>query len=279
GKRQSGTVSSLTDANRSDCVAAMQGFWQDVYKPGDNHAVLSGLENLCAALARACDGYAQKIDDAHSKIKDAMIGAAAAIFGTSLLGLLGSIFTAGISDEAAAGADVAEAEAILGPVVEEAVTATETEVAAAIAEDLVPAVDTAATEAPTVTTVEAETSEVETAFDEELAATEGKPPPDPEQIPTPGGRPGTLDDLNPQQLSNYKRYLSKIPKNARGDVRIEILDDGGVRLSADSAAQNIPGSFARYIKILDSDGKTAQYVKDTYDAAGKLVHSKDKMPP
>ncbi len=38
----------------------------------------------------------------------------------------------------------------------------------------------------------------------------------------------------------------------------------------------MPGSYAEYIKILDKEGETVQYVKDIYAPDGTIVHSKVK---
>lgn len=84
-------------------------------------------------------------------------------------------------------------------------------------------------------------------------------------------------DLSAEQAANYARYTRKLPSGA-GDTTIERLPDGSVRFSTDVPGR-VPGSYARYIKTVDSSGNTVAYVKDTYDPAGKLVSSKDKFGP
>lgn len=86
----------------------------------------------------------------------------------------------------------------------------------------------------------------------------------------------SVDDLSPQQAANYTRYEKKLPSKHE-PVRVENLPDGSVRMSAKVPADNIPGSYAEYIKVVDKDGNTVQYVKDTYGPDGQLIHSKPKM--
>ncbi|MGH3819110.1 MAG: hypothetical protein ACRDRE_15425, partial [Pseudonocardiaceae bacterium] len=75
--------------------------------------------------------------------------------------------------------------------------------------------------------------------------------------------------------ANYERYVKKLPAKNEG-VDVELLDNGGVRLSSKVPANNVPGSYAEYIKILDKEGETVQYVKDIYAPDGTIVHSKVK---
>lgn len=83
-------------------------------------------------------------------------------------------------------------------------------------------------------------------------------------------------ELSVAQASNYARYVRKLPAGA-GTVKIIRLADGSVRFSADVPGR-VPGSFARYIKIVDASGRTTGYVKETYDPTGTLVGSKIKFP-
>ncbi|QIZ36212.1 hypothetical protein FDZ84_17905 [Saccharopolyspora sp. ASAGF58] len=84
-----------------------------------------------------------------------------------------------------------------------------------------------------------------------------------------------MEDLTPEQAANYKGYVKKLP--AKSDpVQIEILEDGGARMSAKVPSNNIPGSYADYVKIIDRNGNTVQYVKNTYAPDGSIVHSKVK---
>ncbi|MEV0702697.1 hypothetical protein AB0I53_32910 [Saccharopolyspora sp. NPDC050389] len=97
----------------------------------------------------------------------------------------------------------------------------------------------------------------------------------PGEVPTPRGRPGTVEDLTPEQAANYKRYVKKLPAKSE-PVQIEILEDGGVRMSAKVPSNNIPGSYADCVKIIDRNGNTVQYVKNTYAPDSSIVHSKMK---
>ncbi len=102
-------------------------------------------------------------------MKWALAGAGIAIGITTIVGAAATIFTFGASDAGAAAADVAEAAAILAPEADAAAAAIESGTAAAVAADLVAAVETAAVDTPAVDITEAETTEVEQALDEELA--------------------------------------------------------------------------------------------------------------
>jgi hypothetical protein len=109
----------------------------------------------------------------------------------------------------------------------------------------------------------------------ESPSTSGDTPARPPINTPPRGDPGTINDLNPEQASNYKRYTAKLPAKAE-DVEVEKLPDDSVRLSARVPANNIPGSYAEYIKVIDKSGNTIQYVKDTYAPDGTVIHSKIK---
>lgn len=175
--RANGAMTGLTSASDDDSSKAINDFWGDVYRAGDPRTVLAGMHQICKALGDACDKYAKSVDDAHGKMKNALIGAGIAIGLTTVVGVALTIFTGGGSDAAAGAADAAEAEAILGPIAEETVATVGTEVAAAVSEDLVSTVEAAAADAPTVEAVEAETSEIEGALDEEMADAEVDPDP------------------------------------------------------------------------------------------------------
>jgi len=82
--------------------------------------------------------------------------------------------------------------------------------------------------------------------------------------------------LNPQQVKNLARFNKKKPANST-DTVIRDLPGGGKAFQADSAARNIPGSFARFEKQIDSAGKTTQFTKTTFGPKGEIVHVKDKI--
>lgn len=63
-----------------------------------------------------------------------------------------------------------------------------------------------------------------------------------------------------------------------GEPQVVRPPDGSVRFSTDVPGR-VPDSYARYIKTVDSSGRTTGYVKETYDPTGALVHSKDKFGP
>jgi SPP1 gp7 family putative phage head morphogenesis protein len=81
--------------------------------------------------------------------------------------------------------------------------------------------------------------------------------------------------LNTAQANNLIRFDRKLPKDAG---KIEILNAGtGKKIfQADVPARNIPGSYARYQKIIDKSGNTLSYTKTTYAPDGKIIHVKVK---
>lgn len=92
-----------------------------------------------------------------------------------------------------------------------------------------------------------------------------------------GARAGrVLRGITEAQSRNLERFRSKLPSGA-GTVKVEMTANGGVKFSADVPARNIPGSFARYVKDVDRNGKTINYVKITYDANGRVLHVKPKF--
>jgi hypothetical protein len=269
-----GAVVGITDYNNAEDITQMEAFWNTLAKPGDKKAILTGLHDACDSIAKACDAYAQAIDDARSNLKTALAEAGIAVAFTTIIGILATPFTLGGSDAAAGAADAAEVAAIAGPLVEEFETTVAAEVGEAIAEDVAIDLETTAEAVPDIETAEAEAEDVDATVEEELEQTETESGGE-REIPTPHGRAGTVDDLNPQQVANYKRYVKKLPAKAE-PTQIEVLEDGGIRMSSRVPANNIPGSYADYVKIIDENGDTVQYVKNTYDASGKLVHSKVK---
>jgi RHS repeat-associated protein len=86
-----------------------------------------------------------------------------------------------------------------------------------------------------------------------------------------------LESLSPEQQANYGRYVQKLPSGA-GDASVTRLPNGDVRFASDVPGR-VPGSYARYIKTVNSSGDTIGYVKETYDPAGDLVSSKNKFGP
>ncbi len=87
-----------------------------------------------------------------------------------------------------------------------------------------------------------------------------------------------LDDgqtLTAEQANNLRRFDAKLPKDAQ---TIQILSGpNGQRIfRSDVPARNIPGSFARYEKVVDTSGNTLSYTKTTYAPDGSIVHIKAK---
>lgn len=81
--------------------------------------------------------------------------------------------------------------------------------------------------------------------------------------------------LTISQAKNLRRFDQKLPKKAD---KIQILrSKNGQRIfRADVPANHIPGSFARYEKIVDKTGNTISYTKTTYGPKGEVIHVKIK---
>jgi hypothetical protein len=87
--------------------------------------------------------------------------------------------------------------------------------------------------------------------------------------------PSTVS-ITSQQQQNVSRFTSKLPVNAKDTVSIKALPNDGIAAQATSAGR-VPGSSAVYEKQIDSNGKTMQYTKTTYDPKGNIVNVKDKI--
>lgn len=233
-------ITGLAAVQDDDSSKAINEFWATVYQAEDPKTVLAGMHKICQALGDACDKYAATVDSIHSKMKHALVGAGIAIGFTTALGILLTPFTFGGSDAGAGAADAAEAAAILGPIAEEAVTTVATETAAAIGEDLVAVVETAAEEAPTVEAVEADTTEIEGALDKEMAETEGEKTP---EVETGDGRySGNLAKVNKPDPD-----ADALAERMGGESRVKFENDPDGRefdaVSDDYVGQAKPANF------------------------------------
>jgi hypothetical protein len=178
----SGAVNSVTEANNTACLEAMNEFWDSL--GGVSDSLFVQLIAACESLASACEAYAGAIDKARHDLKVALAEIGVAVALTTVAGILLTVFTGGGSDAAAGAADAAEVAAIAEPVIEGFEAEVAAEVDSAIAADVAAALDSVAAEAPTVEAVEAETTEVDSAVEQELADAEGLPEPPEEPVPT-----------------------------------------------------------------------------------------------
>jgi hypothetical protein len=175
--RATSTLASLESDD--DTTQAIGGFWAQIYSPGNNKTVLAGAHQICQSLGDACNRYADAIDSKRSDVKGKLIGAGIAVGVTTIIGILGTVFTAGGSDAGAGIADEAEVAAIVGDVAADTSVAVEADVGAVVGGDLVATVEAAADDVPAVETAAAETSEVqgdiEGSLDKAMADAEGDP--------------------------------------------------------------------------------------------------------
>ncbi len=167
-------VASLSGLESGDdTAAAISSFVSQIYTPGDNSTVLAGTAQICKSIGDACDQYASAVDSKRSDVKNALLGAGIAVGVTTIIGVLGTIFTGGGSDAAAGAADAAEVEAIVGDVAAEVSATVESDLSATVGPDLVATVEAAADNAPAVQMASAETTavqgEVEGALDKAMA--------------------------------------------------------------------------------------------------------------
>ena len=162
-----------------DTTQAINGFWSQVYSPGDARTVLAGTQQICQSLGDACSRYADAVDSKRSDVQSKLIGAGILVGITSILGILGTVFSGGGSDAAAGVADEAEVAAIVGDVAADTSATVEADLGATIGGDLVATVEAAAEDAPAVETAEAETTQVEGdvegSLDKAMADAEGDP--------------------------------------------------------------------------------------------------------
>lgn len=83
------------------------------------------------------------------------------------------------------------------------------------------------------------------------------------------------ETLTESQVANLKRFDKKLPKDAQ-EIQILKASKGARIFRADVPARNIPGSFARYEKVIDAEGNTLSYTKTTFAPDGTIVHVKIK---
>ncbi len=84
------------------------------------------------------------------------------------------------------------------------------------------------------------------------------------------------DTLTPAQTRNLERFDKKLPKDAQA-ITVERGANGQRIFRADVPARNIPGSFARYEKVVDRTGNTVSYTKTTYGPNGEIIGVKVKF--
>jgi hypothetical protein len=241
-------VQGMTDSNNTECLQAMNEFWDSLAKSGDDKALFTGLQDTCGKIAAACDGYASAIDKAHHDLKVALAEIGVAVVLTTAVGVVLSVFTFGGSDVAAGAADAAEVAAIAEPVVAEFEAAVTAEVESAIAVDVAESLVVAAADAPTIEAVEAETAELDATVEDELAEAEGKPPEEPvppgdqaaadilEPDGEPIGEPGRSPDvrvMDEQQLEQTWQKLvdeygpAEVTETPKGNIEYVRTPDGG----------------------------------------------------
>ena len=85
------------------------------------------------------------------------------------------------------------------------------------------------------------------------------------------------EDLSGSTLSNYNRFVKNLPGAAESPT-ITKLPGGAVEFSAKVPANNIPGSYATYTKVVGPDGVTTSFIKTTVAPDGSIVSVKQKFP-
>ncbi|MGH3624105.1 MAG: hypothetical protein ACRDQ5_20315 [Sciscionella sp.] len=269
-----GAVRSITESNSTECLDAMESFWNSLAKQGDKKAILTALHDACDGLGNACDKYAQAIDDAHSKLKGALIGAGIAVGLTTIAGILLTPFTGGGSDVGAAAADSAEVAAIAGPIVEEFEATVLADVDAAVSADLAVDLEATAEAVPDIEAAEADLEDVDATVDKELTDSEGKTP---QEKTDPGGEPTELDrtdatDFRSDQSAakHYSKHGSdfgatsqqEYTQGARDFLRSAEENNSPARVDADGRIR-VYDPQTNTFGVYDSDGTIVSYYKPT----------------
>jgi len=82
-------------------------------------------------------------------------------------------------------------------------------------------------------------------------------------------------DSLPKCIQSGAKSFFKGSSNKYSDYSVCSTQDGGYLLSMTKPG-NVPGSYAVYYRVMDSQGTTLRVYKETYDPNGNLVHSKEK---
>ena len=90
-----------------------------------------------------------------------------------------------------------------------------------------------------------------------------------------GPDPISIDDLTPEQRSNYNRYIKKLPSAAEETVITR--GAGGAVQFETRVPGRVPNSYALYTKSVGPDGATFGYNKTTVVPDGSVAHVKDKF--
>jgi hypothetical protein len=76
--------------------------------------------------------------------------------------------------------------------------------------------------------------------------------------------------------SNYGRFVSKMPANAKSSATFKQLKGGNYLFEATSPGK-VPGSRALYQKWVNPQGKTFKMIKTTFGPDGSIIHVKTKF--
>lgn len=76
--------------------------------------------------------------------------------------------------------------------------------------------------------------------------------------------------------SNYGRFVSKMPANAKSSASFQLLEDGNYLFQATSPGK-VPGSSALYQKWVNPQGETFNMIKTTFAPDGSIIHIKPKF--
>jgi hypothetical protein len=80
-----------------------------------------------------------------------------------------------------------------------------------------------------------------------------------------------IGSLNAEQLSNFDRFITNLPKAAETPTVEGVGDQGAVEFLAKVPARDIPDSYAIYSKTVDAEGVTTQFKITTYAPDGSIV--------
>ncbi len=85
----------------------------------------------------------------------------------------------------------------------------------------------------------------------------------------------TVSEVTNAVQQNFKRFLKKLPANARSSAQI-LKTKNGFAFTGVSPGE-VPGSKAIYTKFVNENGITTKYLKTTIDPQGNIVHIKQKF--
>lgn len=221
------------------------------------------LADAYRQMGKACNDYAQHVDDHHQMIEDELASFIKWTIAIEAGGAVVGFFTLGLGEGAAQAAEATEVANAASRVVK--ILRALVELAKTVAE-------TIGTLLTKVTQILADLKKFLNAKAiaalEKVGVTVGK---------AKVGATLAKADLNATQLTNLARYTKKLPAGAE-ETAISRAADGAVQFET-KVPGRVPGSYALYTKTVDEAGTTIGYTKTTIAPDGSVVSVKNKLGP